>query len=40
MLYDSKKYELKDSKELPNKRRKEIQKEDFDIWFQDAEIFL
>jgi hypothetical protein len=39
-LYDSKKYSLNGVKNIDGERRKEIQKEDFDMWFEDAKIFF
>jgi uncharacterized protein len=40
LLYNSKKYKLKQAKKLWTERRKEIQKEDFEMWFEDANIFF
>ena len=40
ILYDSKKYRLRKPLALSPKRRKEIQQEDFDLWFEDAQIFF
>ena len=40
VLHDSKKYTLASGKELPMDRKKEIQQEDFDLWFLDADTFF
>jgi len=40
LLYDSKKYPLNWVKNIDGERRKEIQKEDFNMWFEDAKIFF
>jgi len=40
LLYDSGKYTLASGKELPMARKKEIQQEDFDLWFLDANTFF
>ncbi|MCH2188560.1 HEPN domain-containing protein [Candidatus Gracilibacteria bacterium] len=40
LLYDSKKYTLAESEELPKEYRKKIQQEDFDLWFPDADVFF
>ncbi len=40
VLYNSQKYRLKSPKVLSKKRRQEIQKEDYDLWFEDAKIFF
>lgn len=39
-LYDSKKYSLKAPKQLDKRRKTEIQQEDFDIWYWDANSFF
>ena len=40
LLYDSAKYTLASGKQLPLERKKEIQQEDFDLWFLDANTFF
>lgn len=40
VLYDSEKYKLSESKDLSVFRRKQIQKEDFKMWVEDAESFF
>lgn len=40
LLYDSSKYSLASGKQLPIARKKEIQQEDFDLWFLDANTFF
>lgn len=40
VLYNTEKYKLKRTKVLPVLRRKEIQKEDYELWFDDAIIFF
>jgi len=40
VLYDSGKYTLRSPTTLSSERRKEIQQEDYDLWFEDAKIFF
>lgn len=40
VLYNTEKYRLKKPKILPVLRRKEIQQEDYELWFEDAIIFF
>jgi len=40
VLHDSQKYRLKSPITLSSERRKEIQQEDYDLWFEDAKIFF
>ena len=40
ILYNSEKYELSQAKKLSHKRKKQIQKEDFKLWFWDANSFF
>jgi uncharacterized protein len=40
LLYDSEKYTLSEAKNIDEKRRKEIQEEDFEMWMKDANVFF
>jgi uncharacterized protein len=40
LLYDSKKFQLKEARELSSGERKKLAEEDFNYWFNNAEEFL
>lgn len=40
ILYDNKNYRLKNPKTLSEKKRKTIQQEDYDMWFNDGLVFF
>ena len=40
ILHDSGKYELASSQPIPAERKKQIQTEDYELWFPDADTFL
>jgi uncharacterized protein len=40
ILHDTKKYQLASSEEIPKERKTQIQQEDFDLWFLDANRFF